>query len=77
MLLLMHDIGGSEGEDNLPRMKRTRRFSLTRPKKLQLRALRCSGAANSYEHVVKRSLLLIILRAQNQIRKIRTSGHLL
>ena len=59
---LMPDIDGSEGEDNPPRMKRTRRvFPRPTYKASSACALRCSVARNSWEYVVERSPLLIIL----------------
>ena len=61
MSLLMHDIDGSEGRDNPPHVKRTRRV-FPRPiyKASSACALRCSSAANSCENAVERSPLLII-----------------
>ena len=56
---LMNEIDGSEREDNPAHVKRTRRISLAAPTKLHMRALRCPGAANSYEYVVERSPLII------------------
>ena len=61
MSLLMHEIDGSEGRDNPPHVKRTRRV-FPRPiyKASSACALRCSSAANSCENAVERSPLLII-----------------
>ena len=57
----MHEIDRSEGEDNPPRVKRTRRvFPRHTCKASSACALRCSGRANSWEYVVERSPLLII-----------------
>ena len=70
MSLLMHEIDGSEGEDNPRRVKRTRRgFPHPTYKASSACALRCSGAINSCEYyVVERSLLLIIF-CENFVEK--------
>ena len=60
MPLLMHEIDKSEGEDNPPRVKRTRR-GLPRPtyKVSSACALRCSGAANSCKYVRSRAIAVV------------------
>ena len=51
-MLFMHEIDGSDGEDNPPRVKRTRRvFPRPTYEASSACALRCSGAANSRECV--------------------------
>ena len=59
--VVMREIDGSEGEHSPPRVKRTPHVSLAPPTRLDLCALRCSGAANSYirVNVSERSSLLI------------------
>ena len=61
MSLLMHEIDGSEGEDNPSRVN-TRVFPRSTYKASSASMLRCSGPANSYQYVVERSPLLIISR---------------
>ena len=69
MSLLMHEIDGSEGGDNLRRVKRTRRVFLRPTYKASCAcALRYSGAANSCGYVVERSPLLLIF-SENFVQK--------
>ena len=48
----MHEIDESEGADNLPGVKRTRRVSLAPPAKLHLRALWCGDFVRARSHQV-------------------------
>ena len=74
MSFWMHEIDGNNGEDNPPRVKRTRRV-FPRPiyEASSARALRCSGVANSCEYVRGRAIAVVDCFSRELCSKKNTS----